>query len=181
VTENQPKPFDERQFRDALGFFATGIAVVTARVDGADIATTVSSFNAVSLAPPLVLFSIARNASSFSAWQKAGTFAVMVLTEKQTDVSNRFAKARSDKWLDVRPALGSVGAPLLPEWLVCFECVVHARADGGDHEIIIGRVVNLEVSRPAAEPLIFYRGKYRALGAESSNAPWSPDLWLYGW
>jgi 3-hydroxy-9,10-secoandrosta-1,3,5(10)-triene-9,17-dione monooxygenase reductase component len=177
----KPKTFEEREFRDALGFFATGIAVVTARVAGVNIAATVSSFNAVSLAPPLVLFSIARKAFSFVAWQNVETFAVMVLTEKQADVSNRFSRSGSDKWQDVDPALGSVGAPMLSEWLACFECAVHARADGGDHEIIVGQVVNVGVRQPSAEPLIFYRGQYRALGAEGASAPRSPDLWLYGW
>jgi flavin reductase (DIM6/NTAB) family NADH-FMN oxidoreductase RutF len=174
-------PFGEREFRDALGFFATGIAVVTARVGDVNIATTVSSFNAVSLTPPLVLFSVARKAFSFSTWQKVDAFAVMVLSERQAEVSNRFSRSGSDKWQGAEPPLGRVGAPLLPEWLACFECVVHERADGGDHEIIIGRVAHLEIRQPSAAPLIFYRGKYRALGAEEAPALHSPDLWLYGW
>jgi flavin reductase (DIM6/NTAB) family NADH-FMN oxidoreductase RutF len=173
--------FEEREFRDALGLFATGIAVVSARVGGEDIAATVSSFNAVSLAPPLVLFSIARKAYSFAAWQQAAHFAVMVLTDSQAEISNRFSRSGGDKWAGFQPVLSTVGAPLLPEWLACFECEVHARADGGDHEIIIGRVVGLKVRHPHAEPLVFYRGKYRALSDEGAAAPRSPDIWLYGW
>lgn len=173
--------FGEREFRDALGFFATGIAVVTARVGEVNIATTVSSFNAVSLNPPLVLFSIARGAFSFAAWHKIDAFAVMVLSESQSDISNRFAKSGGDKWRGLEPPAGRVGAPLLSEWLACFECVVHDRADGGDHEIIIGRVMHLKIGQPSAGPLIFYRGKYRVLGAEDLPTPRSPDLWLYGW
>lgn len=181
MIDDTPKVFSEREFRDALGFFATGIAIVTARHDGANIAATVNSFNAVSLDPPLVLFSIARRVSSFAAWQRVGTFAVTILTSKQIELSNRFAKPGTDKWQGVDARLGGVGAPLLPQSLACFECVVHDRADGGDHEIIIGRVVSLRVGQPAEEPLIFYRSKYRSLGPEGASAPHSPDLWLYGW
>ncbi len=181
MAEPGSAPFSEREFRDALGLFATGIAVVTARTSEVNLATTVSSFNAVSLDPPLVLFSIARRAFSFAAWQRVEAFAVMVLSEQQSDVSNRFAKAGSDKWQGTAPPLGKVGAPLLPDWLACFECVVHDRADGGDHEITVGRVVHLAVGPHAAEPLIFYRGRYRTLGKEGVPALHSPDLWLYGW
>jgi flavin reductase (DIM6/NTAB) family NADH-FMN oxidoreductase RutF len=173
--------FGEREFRDALGLFATGIAIVSARVEGESIATTVSSFNAVSLTPPLVLFSIARKAFSFAAWQKAAHFAVMVLTDAQAEVSNRFSRPGGDKWSGVQPTSSTVGAPLLPEWLACFECEVHGRADGGDHEIVIGRVLSLKVRHPQAEPLVFYRGKYRTLSEEGASAPRSPDIWLYGW
>jgi flavin reductase (DIM6/NTAB) family NADH-FMN oxidoreductase RutF len=181
MIDDAPSIFSEREFRDALGFFATGIAIVTARFDGASLGATVNSFNAVSLDPPLVLFSIARKASSFAAWHRVGNFVVTILTSKQIGLSNRFAKPGTAKWQDIDAPLGVVGAPLLPQCLARFECVVHDRADGGDHEIIVGRVVSLRIGQPAEEPLIFYRGKYRSLGMEGAPAPHSPDLWLYGW
>jgi flavin reductase (DIM6/NTAB) family NADH-FMN oxidoreductase RutF len=123
--------FDERQFRDALGRFATGVAVVTSQIDGVKIAMTVSSFNAVSLRPPLVLFSIGRNAQSFDLWQRAKTFAVMVLQEGQGALSSKFAMAGGKKWHDLVVVPGRTGVPLLPSWLACFECNVYARYDGG--------------------------------------------------
>ena len=175
-------PFDERQFRDALGRFATGVAVVTAQVDGVRIAITVSSFNAVSLRPPLVLFSIARSVQSFSLWQRAETFAVMILQEGQGALSNRFAKSGGNKWRDIDVVPGATGAPLLPEWLACFECTVYARYDGGDHEILVGEVVDLHsgVSH-ASGPLVFYRGSYRALSGEGGYGVGPGDIWLHGW
>lgn len=174
--------FDERQFRDALGMFATGVAVVTAGVEDVRLATTVSSFNAVSLSPPLVLFSLGRKALSFEQWLKAESFAVMVLDQAQTELSSRFAKAGTDKWAGLPSNPGvRTGAPLLSEFIVAFECSVYARYDGGDHEIIVGRVLDLVIKTPSATPLIFYRGKYRQLNEEGTEAAKSPDPWLYGW
>lgn len=181
MIDDAPNIFSEREFRDALGFFATGIAIVTARIDGANIAATVNSFAAVSLDPPLILFSIARKAFSFAAWHQVGSFVVTILTSKQIGLSNRFAQSGTGKWQGLDPPLGAVGAPLLSQGLASFECIVHDRTDGGDHEIIIGRVVSLTTGQPAEEPLTFYRGKYRSLGTEGTPAPHSPDLWLYGW
>jgi flavin reductase (DIM6/NTAB) family NADH-FMN oxidoreductase RutF len=174
--------FDERQFRDALGQFATGVAVVTSLVDGVRLAITVSSFNAVSLRPPLILFSIARSVQSFGLWQRAETFAVMILQEGQGALSNKFAKSGANKWHDIDVVSGVTGAPLLPEWLACFECIVYARYDGGDHEILVGEVVNLQTgSFQSPGPLVFYRGRYRALSGDGGYGVGRGDIWLHGW
>jgi flavin reductase (DIM6/NTAB) family NADH-FMN oxidoreductase RutF len=174
--------FDERQFRDALGQFATGVAVVTSLVDGVKMAMTVSSFNAVSLRPPLVLFSVARSAQSFDLWQRAQAFAVMVLQEGQTALSNRFAKSGANKWHDIDVVSGTTGAPLLPTSLACFECKVYARYDGGDHEIVVGEVINLRnSSHQSTGPLVFYGGRYRSLTAEGGAGVGYNEIWLHGW
>ena len=174
--------FDERQFRDALGQFATGVAVVTSQVDGVKMAMTVSSFNAVSLKPPLVLFSLARSAQSFDLWQKARSFGVMVLQEGQGPLSNRFARSGENKWDDIDVVTGVTEVPLLPTWLACFECTVYARYDGGDHEILVGEVVNLRSSSlQSPGPLVFYRGRYRALSTEGGYGTAPGDIWLHGW
>jgi flavin reductase (DIM6/NTAB) family NADH-FMN oxidoreductase RutF len=173
---------DERQFRDALGQFATGVAVVTSQVDGVKVAMTVSSFNAVSLRPPLVLFSIARSAQSFDLWRRAETFAVMVLQEGQGALSNKFAKPGGSKWHGIDVVPGVTGAPLLPTWLACFECTMYARYDGGDHEIVVGQVVRLQNgSRQAPGPLVFYGGRYRALSVDGGYGTGPGDIWLHGW
>jgi flavin reductase (DIM6/NTAB) family NADH-FMN oxidoreductase RutF len=174
--------FDERQFRDALGQFATGVAVVTSQVDGVKMAITVSSFNAVSLRPPLVLFSIARNVQSFNLWQRAETFAVMILQEGQGALSSKFARSAGNKWHDIDVVPGVTGVPLLPTWLACFECTVYARYDGGDREILVGQVVNLQNgSRQSPGPLVFYGGRYRALSGDGWYGTGPGDLWLHGW
>jgi flavin reductase (DIM6/NTAB) family NADH-FMN oxidoreductase RutF len=165
-----------------LGQFATGVAVVTSQVDGVNMAMTVSSFNAVSLRPPLVLFSIARNAQSFDLWQRARSFAVMVLQEGQGPLSNKFARSGENKWHDVDVVAGVTEAPLLPTWLACFECKVYARYDGGDHEIVVGEVVHLQgSSHQSSGPLVFYRGRYRVLSTEGGYGLGPGDIWLHGW
>ena len=94
-----PPSFNAKVFRETLGLFATGVTVVTTTTATGDrLGTTASSFNSVSLNPPLVLFSLARNAKSFDAWLQARSYAVNILSEEQDHISNRFARALTDKW-----------------------------------------------------------------------------------
>jgi flavin reductase (DIM6/NTAB) family NADH-FMN oxidoreductase RutF len=172
--------FNERAFRDALGLFATGIAIVTAEVDGVLIGTTVSSFNSVSLSPPLVLFSIARSARSFSLWQKSAGFGVTLLGADQSELSTRFAVSGTDKWNDVRIRRGPKGLPLMPGGIASFECETYARYEGGDHEIFVGRVVSFETAQ--RDPLLFYGGRYRRVQSDQPMAtPPEVNAWLHGW
>jgi flavin reductase (DIM6/NTAB) family NADH-FMN oxidoreductase RutF len=174
--------FTEREFRDALGQFATGIVVVTADVDGQLLGSTMSSFNAVSLTPPLVLFSIARSAQGFLAWQNARNYGIIVLGESQSALSNRFARGGTDKWQDLTISRMGNGAPLLQDWTAHFECTPYARHDGGDHEIFVAWVDRFEISRTAPSPLVFFKGKYRSLAEDSLTTPPSlDDAWLHGW
>lgn len=162
---------DTRKFRDVLGRFATGVAVVTAETEGVRLSVTVSSFNSVSLSPPLVLFSIAKSALSFDLWQRTEHFAVTVLSEQQQDISNRFGRAGNDKWSGVAVERGVYGSPLIQNGLAYFECDVYARYDGGDHLIVVGRVLEFSANDidPAAKPLVFYGGKYRQLAATADH------------
>jgi flavin reductase (DIM6/NTAB) family NADH-FMN oxidoreductase RutF len=182
--ESQAAPFDARLFRQALGLFPTGVAIVTARMpDGARLGMTVSSFNAVSLAPPLVLFSVAETARGYAAWATAETFAVSILSEEQADLSTRFAKADTDKWAGLLDRTGrATDAPLIPGALASFECRAFARHPGGDHLIILGEVLALH-RRPALSPrpLVFFASRYRALSPEAGqDAPHEID-WPQGW
>lgn len=175
--------FSPQQFREALGCFATGIAVVTAVNGGERIGATVSSFNSVSLDPPLVLFSMARSSRAFAAWQTVEHFAVNVLAEHQGATSTRFARSVGDKWDGARHIVGKHGAPLLGDSLAAFECARYANYDGGDHIIIVGRVCNVRVrKRVDAVPLIFFRSKYRRLANEVSvEALPDAERLLHGW
>ena len=176
--------FAQRSFRDALGLFPTGVAVVTTITrDGARLGTTVSSFNSVSLSPPLVLFSIARSSNSFTAWGEAEAYAVNILHENQDALSTRFARTLAEKWEGTDPLVGQTGALLIPGALVSFECESYARYDGGDHLILVGLVRALttaNVSDP--RPLVFYRGAYQRIerGHETST-PQDLDYLLHGW
>lgn len=158
--------FDAREFRDALGYFATGVTVITS-VDhrGELIGLTANSFNSVSLEPPLVLFSLSRNAYSWRAFLSTHYFAVNVLSEHQEALSTRFATSRTDKWTDVDCETWDTGCPILPNCLANFECETRYTYNGGDHVIFVGEVLRMHAN-PAGRPLLFYRGKYANLAED---------------
>ncbi|HEY3812812.1 MAG TPA: flavin reductase family protein [Caulobacteraceae bacterium] len=157
--------FDSLSFRRALGLFATGVTVVTAAdAAGEPVGITVSSFNTVSLSPPLVLFSVQRKAYALGALQRAKGFAVNVLSETQQHLSQRFSRALdAGRWASAPHRLGRTGAPLLDGALARFECEPHAVHDGGDHLIFVGRVVSFDVTNEQDAPLVFFRGAYGRL------------------
>jgi flavin reductase (DIM6/NTAB) family NADH-FMN oxidoreductase RutF len=160
------KALDTREFRNALGCFATGVTVVTALDDkGEAVGITVNSFSAVSLEPPLVLWSLARSADRFANFESAKAFTVSVLGAEGAAISSRFAmkgEARVDLTQTVPTELGP---PTFSQALAVFECETHARYDGGDHVIIVGRVRGFTYARDAGEmePLLFFRGRYGVL------------------
>jgi flavin reductase (DIM6/NTAB) family NADH-FMN oxidoreductase RutF len=159
-------------FRRALGEFATGVAVITAQGQGEDlIGMTMSSFNSVSLDPPLVLFSVDRKANSLPAMLQAKGFAVNILAREQENISNRFAKALSDKWADVKRTVGHAEAPLITGALAHFECEPYANYDGGDHVVFVVRVIRHAVRAGNPAPLIFFRGRYRDVVDETEREP----------
>jgi flavin reductase (DIM6/NTAB) family NADH-FMN oxidoreductase RutF len=159
-------------FRRALGEFATGVAVITAQGQGEDlIGMTMSSFNSVSLDPPLVLFSVDRKANSLPAMLQAKGFAVNILAREQENISNRFAKALSDKWADIKRTVGHAEAPLITGALAHFECEPYANYDGGDHVVFVVRVLRHAVRAGNPAPLIFFRGRYRDVVDETEREP----------
>ncbi|TCT06167.1 flavin reductase family protein [Aquabacter spiritensis] len=161
--------FDPRAFRQALGRFATGVAIVTAGTpDGTVVGMTMSSFNSVSLDPPLVLFSVARTAHSLPAMRAATGFGINILAQDQQHLSNRFARALADKWQEVEHRRGGNDAPLLDGAIAHFECAPYARHDGGDHEIFLARVLRFSTAQEG-EPLIFFGGRYHALAAGAAG------------
>jgi flavin reductase (DIM6/NTAB) family NADH-FMN oxidoreductase RutF len=177
--------FTPRDLRHAFGLFPTGVAVMTAVTAGGErLGATVSSFNSVSIDPPLVLFSLSRTARSIAAWEVVSQFAVSVLGEHQSELSTRFAKAMTDKWSGIDPLNGTLTpAPLIRDALAWFACDVWARYDGGDHMILIGRVVHLAATTsPSPRPLVFSGGKYRRLDNDAGiETPFDASQWLHGW
>ena len=149
--------------RRTLGSFATGVTVITTRTaDGEPIGLTVSSFNSVSLDPPLVLWSLSLNSPNLEAFRRASHYAVNVLAADQRWLSDRFAARRSDRFADLpqQPGLGDV--PLLEGCCAWFECANDTQYPGGDHLIFVGRVERF-ASGEVQSPLIFHRGGYRQL------------------
>jgi flavin reductase (DIM6/NTAB) family NADH-FMN oxidoreductase RutF len=154
-----PAGFDLRQFRHALGRFATGIAVITTRTpDGKCEGLTANSFGAVSLEPPLVLWSLRQDAMSLPSFRRSRRFAVNVLAAHQRGISNHFARPAADKFEKVkwRPGLG--GCPTLPDCLAWFECRRQRTIEAGDHVVFIGRVERF--AWRAGDPLVFSCGRY---------------------
>lgn len=154
---------DGREFRRALGCFATGVTVVTTvAADGAYAGLTVSSFNTLSLDPPLVLWSLGIASTRRRDFEAASHFAVNVLADDQIGLSRRFALPSGRKFARLKLRPGAGGAPLLPDCAAWFECRTVSRERRGDHLLFIG-----EVERFAAttrKPLLFLHGHYAAAG-----------------
>jgi flavin reductase (DIM6/NTAB) family NADH-FMN oxidoreductase RutF len=159
-------PIDPREFRNALGTYATGVTIITAAgSDGKPYGLTCNSFASVSLNPPLVLWSLVRYSSSLNVFQNASHFAVNVLGTSQEALASKFAKSSDEKFVGVEwsPGLGS--APLLKESVANFQCRSVNRYYGGDHVIFLGAVEAYSYNH--SEPLLFARGRYgRFLSAE---------------
>ena len=155
--------FDPREFRNALGQFATGVCVITANPEGDEpFGMTVNSFASVSLDPPLILWSLQNDSEMFEAFERSKHFAVNVLCADQQDLSNKYAK-KGDHRLDAEHfELSPRGIPVMPACQVSFECEMEARHPGGDHVILVGRVLAFE-SRDKGAPLLFCAGAYREL------------------
>ena len=150
---------DPRDFRNALGTYATGVTIITAVApDGKPYGLTCNSFASVSLNPPLVLWSLGMFSNGLSIFQNASHFTVNVLGASQQDLANRFAKSSADKFAGVEwtPGVGKV--PVLANCVANFQCRAANRYYGGDHVIFLGAVEAYAYNRD--EPLLFARGGY---------------------
>ncbi len=156
-------PVDPADFRAVLGRWTTGVTVITAMLDGKPEGLTASSFTSLSLDPPLILFCLDRAASTFAALTQAESFAVNILAADQSQLSNRFASPDADRFADLEWTTWATGAPILPGCVASLDCRREALHDGGDHVIVIGRVMELAVRSDTADPLVYFRGGYRAL------------------
>ena len=150
---------DARELRNALGRFPTGVTVITTRTPSGKLeGLTANSFSALSLDPPLVLWSISCKSASVQGFVESGHFAINVLAAGQADLSHRFATPKENKFegLEVRSGFG--GAPVLAGVLAVFECAIDKTVEGGDHLLFVGRVH--KIAYGVGEPLIFNAGKY---------------------
>lgn len=156
--------FDARDFRNALGSFATGVTVVTAQDAGGGLTgITVNSFASVSLDPPLVSWSLSLQSPALAVFRHCGHYAINVLAANQTALSTHFARPsdQQDRFVGLEFEAGSGAAPLLQGCCAWFECRNEIRHAGGDHLIFIGRVESYRYcERP---PLLFLGGQYRKL------------------
>ena len=155
---------DARAFRDTLGRLPTGVSVVTTKSRSGQLdGVTVGSFGSLSLDPPLVLWSLDKKANCHDAFLAAETFAVNILAEDQSDLSNIFASKGERPWAELEHAPAKeTGAPLFQGCCAYLECAMDQQYEGGDHTIFIGRVLRLEPA-VAGRPLLHFGGAYRRL------------------
>ena len=152
--------FSVQDFRAALGTFATGVTIVTARdASGQAVGLTANSFNSVSLSPPLVLWSLARSAGSMPAFARGSHYAINILAADQRELAERFSSKAADRFAGVGFRQGIAGAPILEGACAVFECFNRSQYEEGDHIIFVGEVERCE-QREGAQPLIFHGGRY---------------------
>ena len=163
------KGFFCRDFRETLGSFATGVTVVTALDPaGEPIGLTISSFNSVSLDPPLILWSLSLGSPMLESFRNASHYSVNVLSADQQNLSDRFASRSNEHFADLPQRTGLGGAPLIEGCCAWFECRNEAHYPGGDHLIFVGHVERFAQGE-AGSPLIFHGSRYRQLATRTSE------------
>ena len=152
-----PDPAHTRPLREALGRFATGVCVVTTMTPSGPMGFTANSFASLSLDPPLVLWSPAKSALRYAVFAEARHFAIHVLAADQQDLMHCFVRGGTG-FAGLAQAVTTEGIPVIPGTLARFDCLQHATHDGGDHLIVVGRVLRAAVGTGA--PLVFSAGRY---------------------
>ncbi|MES2888480.1 MAG: flavin reductase family protein [Pseudomonadota bacterium] len=159
-TQAQTPQFTSQEFRAALGMFATGVTIVTAgSPEGGYVGLTASSFNSVSQAPPLVLWSLSQKARSLAAFSQGSHYAINILAADQRHLAERFASQVPNRFDGLNFHLGAGGAPVLEGVVAVFECFNRSQYEEGDHTIFVGEVEQIH-RRAGAQPLIYHGGKF---------------------
>jgi flavin reductase (DIM6/NTAB) family NADH-FMN oxidoreductase RutF len=154
-------PIDEARFRQAMGYFASGVTVVTTEHEGRQYGVTVSSFTSLSLQPKLVLICLDQSNTTQHAIIASGGFVVNILDKTQEHLSRRFSSREEDKFTGVAWHAGHLGLPALEGVLAVIECRLANTLPGGDHTIFIGEVIDASLSE--GTPLLYYRRGYHEL------------------
>lgn len=166
--------FDSREFRNALGRFPTGVAVITSGPPGMEYGMTCQSFSSLSLDPPLVLVCIDNDAGILPILDETRAFTVNVLSDAQTELSGFFATSKRPapphQFDDVTHTSGATGTARIEGATTVFDCTLHAVLDGGDHRIVVGKVEAFADTSPN-DPILFFAGAYRTLAALPPDAP----------
>jgi len=173
VTTNKTQhEVDPKAFRRALGNFATGVTIITTRApDGKGAGVTASSFNSLSMDPPLILWSCIKETPSCKIFETATHFAVNILASDQMEMSNHFARQQDDKFAGIEWEEGIGGAPIFPGCAGRFQCEAYNKLEGGDHWIFVGRVVAFDDF--GRSPLCFHQGAYSMVFSHPETYPGS--------
>lgn len=155
-------PIDSQEFRRVMGHFATGVTVITTKdALGTPYGLTANAFMSLSLNPPLVLISVDKAAQCYACFEVSKVFVVNFLSDEQEEISRRFATKGIDKFAGLEWFAGKNGAAILKGVIGYVECTVKETHDGGDHTIIVGKIIDAQAS--GERPLLFFRGKYHRL------------------
>lgn len=167
---------DPNKFREVLGHYPTGVAVITAIVDNDEpLPMVVGTFTSVSLDPPLVAFLPTKTSYTYQRLRTASSFVVNILAQDQENVCRQLAQPSEDKFAGIEWQRSRNGAPVLDGVVASLDCDFHAEVDGGDHYIVLGRVTDLQVHRPVV-PLLFFQGGYGGFTPRSLMVPSDRDL-----
>ncbi len=157
-----PDAANARAFRDALGRFPTGVTVITVAGPEGPVGFTANSFASLSLDPPLVLWSPAKASARYPLLVAAPFYTIHVLAADQTALSGRFVRGGAG-FDGLAHEMTPEGVPAIPGTLARFDCALHATHDGGDHTIVVGRVIRAHLG--AGDPLVFHGGRYGGFAA----------------
>jgi flavin reductase (DIM6/NTAB) family NADH-FMN oxidoreductase RutF len=157
---------DAKAMRQVLGHFATGVVVVSADGPSDPVGMVANSFTSVSLDPPMVLFCAGRDSTTWPSIRMHGRFCVNILRHDQEELARRFAAKDVDRFEGVTYCRGPSGSPVLDGALAYVDCEIEREHPAGDHVIVVGRVLELDVVGDEvgwSAPLVFFRGQYRHL------------------
>jgi flavin reductase (DIM6/NTAB) family NADH-FMN oxidoreductase RutF len=155
-----PASIDSTLFRQVLGAYPTGVSVVTALGSGGEpVGMVVGTFTSVSLDPPLVGFLPDRKSTSWPQIEAAGHFCVNVLASDQQEVCRQVSAKGPDKFVGVEYALSRHNLPIIANAIATIECSIHSVTEAGDHWIVLGNVLGMEITRDE-NPMLFHRGRY---------------------
>lgn len=153
---------DQATFRQVLGHFPTGVTVIAGMDDAEPVGLAVGSFFSLSLEPPLVGFCVGRTSGSWARMAPSKRFAVNILGADQEDVCRAFAMSGDDKFAGIGWRASEGGSPIIDGVLAWIDCEIDAVHEGGDHEIVVGRVLGMDIGHEG-DPLVFFRGGYANL------------------
>jgi 3-hydroxy-9,10-secoandrosta-1,3,5(10)-triene-9,17-dione monooxygenase reductase component len=152
---------DIHDLKAAFGRLPSGVVIVTSRSSLGDmVGATVSSFTSLSFTPPLVMLGLAQSSATLSAILHHGHFVVHVVAEPQQDLAMRFASRSPDKFSDIDFKLSPSGVPVLTEFDTCFHCTLERSDIAGDHQLLIGRVINVSTAEQHATPVAWFQRRF---------------------
>lgn len=164
IRNNNIVKFDSIELRNAFGLFTTGVTIITANPNGyKPFGVTANSFSSLSLDPPLLLWSLQKDSDTWDAFAAATQFAVNILSSDQQDMSSRCAKKGDHDLIADEYEVGESGCVILKSCIASFECDMGERYEGGDHIIMVGKVLEFNCHDTDASPLVFQCGQYRSL------------------